>query len=110
LQRLSDASFTGSWRVETRSLNRAAATDPLAQVTQVHLQSEGLHLEMPGSRLQGAWRVERDPLLSRPYLELQIAGEAVRALVTRLQHTLDGQYQALSLYFQSGLELFLVQP
>jgi hypothetical protein len=34
----------------------------------------------------------------------------MRALVTRLCRSLHGYYQALVLYFQSGLELFLAQP
>jgi hypothetical protein len=54
--------------------------------------------------------VGRAPLLSHPYLELTVAGEAVRALVTRLQRSMNGHYQTLTLYFQLGLEFFLVQP
>lgn len=110
LQCLPDDSFAGSWRVETAALHRAAPTEPLAQATRVHLHAEGLRVDTPGAQLRGAWRVTRDPLLSRPYLELTVAAEAGRALVTRLQRSPDGDYQALALYFQSGLELFLVQP
>lgn len=110
LQHVPDDAFTGSWRVETRTMNRATAASPLAQATQVHLQADGLRVEAPGFPLEGGWSVERDPLLSRPYLQLTVAGEAVRALVTRLQRSLDGHYQALALYFQSGMELLLVQP
>ena len=110
LQHVPDEAFTGSWRVETRTMNRATAAAPLAQATQVHLRADGLRVDAPGHPIEGGWCVERDPLLSRPYLELMVAGEAVRALVTRLQRSLDGHYQTLVLYFQSGMELFLVQP
>ncbi|MCI1186966.1 hypothetical protein MON38_06010 [Hymenobacter sp. DH14] len=54
LQHLPDTSFTGSWRVETRALNRAPAADPLAQATQVHLQADGLRVDAPDAPLHGA--------------------------------------------------------
>ncbi|GAB3572259.1 hypothetical protein [Hymenobacter daeguensis] len=110
LQEFPDAYLSGTWRVENRALNRASPSEPLARATHLHLQAGGLRLDTPGAPVEGGWRVERDPLLSRPYLELIVAGEAVRALITRLRRSLDGHYQALVLYFQSGLELFLVQP
>lgn len=110
LQQFPDAYLAGMWRIESRALNRASPADPFAQATHLCLQEAGLRLDTPGSPVEGNWRVERDPVLSRPYLELVVDGKAMRALVTRLRRSLDGLNQALVLYFQSGLELFLTQP
>ena len=110
LQQFPDAYLAGTWRVEARTLNRASPTDPLVEATHLHLHAGGLRLDTLSAPVAGDWRVARDPLLSRPYLEFVFAGEAVRALVTRLRRSLDGLEQALVLYFQSGLELFLAQP
>jgi len=111
LQQVADPYLTGSWRIESRSHSRTGPPDPLlAHATHLHLQDRTCHLDAPGAAHHGEWRIERDPLLSRPYLVITLAGQAIRALVTRLRRSLDGQYQALVLYFQSGLELSLVQP
>lgn len=110
LQQSLNLSLDGTWRVVDRVLNRVDPSSPLAQATQLHLLENHLQLDTPALPATGNWRLERDGLLSRPYLLLQVAGENVRALITRLRHSLDGEYRALVLYFQSGLELFLVQP
>ncbi|RSK47549.1 hypothetical protein [Hymenobacter rigui] len=110
LQQFPDAYLAGTWRVESRALHSAPQTAPLAQATHLHLHEEGLRLDTLGTPLSGDWCVTRDPLLSRPYLEFSVGGETVRALITRLRRSTDGLYQALVLYFQSGLELVLTQP
>jgi hypothetical protein len=110
LQHVDDPHFAGTWRVERRTLSRTEAADSLAEATHLHLQGREFRLDAPDAAHRGEWRIERDPLLSRPYLVILLAGQAIRALVTRLRRSLDGQYQALVLYFQSGLELSLVQP
>jgi hypothetical protein len=110
LHQFPDTYLAGTWRVESRELHRAAANAPLAQATHLHLHKEGLRLDTLTAPLAGEWRITRDPLLSRPYLEFIVDGETVRALITRLRRSTDGLYQALVLYFQSGLELVLTQP
>lgn len=110
LQHVPDPYLSGSWRVVDRTLSRADPTTALAQATYLHLQDGYLRLDTSTQQTAGHWSIERDALLSRPYLLLQLANESVRALVTRLRHSADGHYRALVLYFQSGLELFLVQP
>lgn len=110
LQQFPDAYLVGTWRVESRALHHTSPTVPLAQATRLHLHKEGLLLDTPDTPLAGDWRVARDPLLSRPYLEFIVDGQTVRALITRLRRSTDGLYQALVLYFQSGLELLLTQP
>lgn len=54
--------------------------------------------------------MQRDSLLSRPYLQMQLAREETRALVTRLRRSTDGAQSQLSLYFQSGMEMQLARP
>lgn len=112
LQHVPDPYLVGTWRVVERTLNHANPTDLLAQATCLHMQEGALRLDTPGAPAPtlGHWQIERDSLLSRPYLRLQLAHEQVTALVTRLRRSLDGEYRALALYFQSGLELLLVQP
>lgn len=110
LQQVPDPYLHGSWRVVDRVLSQADPTTPLAQATHLHLQDGHWHLETPAAPAKGQWSVERDSLLSRPYLQLHLASEIVTALVTRLRRSADGAYRTLVLYFQSGLELFLVYP
>lgn len=110
LQHVPDPYLRGSWRVVDRTLSRSDPDAALAQATHLHLQDGYLRLDTATAQTAGQWSIERDALLSRPYLLLQLAHENVRALVTRLRHSTDGHYRALVLYFQSGLELFLVQP
>lgn len=112
LQQVPDPYLHGSWRVVDRVLSRADSDNPLAQATFLHLQEGGLRLDTPeaDAHATGQWTIERDDLLSRPYLQLQLASEQVIALVTRLRRSADGAYRTLVLYFQSGLELFLTYP
>ncbi|RZK19085.1 MAG: hypothetical protein EOO56_14890 [Hymenobacter sp.] len=110
LQQVPDPYLHGTWRVVDRVLSHADPTDPLAQATFLHLHDGYLQLDTPAAPATGQWSVERDGLLSRPYLQLQLATESVSALVTRLRRSADGAYRTLVLYFQSGLELFLVYP
>ncbi len=107
LQQVPDPYFIGSWRVTERVLNRADPTSVLAQATHVYLHEGGLRLEAPTASQTGQWQVERDSLLGRPYLLLEFAQEQMKALITRLRRSFDGDYRTLVLYFQSGLELFL---
>lgn len=110
LQQVPDPYLSGTWRVVNRVLSREDPTTALAQATQVYLQDGQLRLDSPLAQTTGRWRVERDALLSRPYLLLELAQQEITALVTRLRYSADGHFRALTLYFQSGLELFLVQP
>ena len=110
LQQVPDPYLSGIWHVVDRNLSHADPATALAQATRVHLQAGYLQLDTPTAETTGQWRIERDALLSRPYLLLQFAQEEVRALITRLRYSADGYHRALVLYFQSGLELFLVQP
>jgi hypothetical protein len=112
LQQVPDPYLHGSWRVVDRVLSQADPAGPLAQATFLHLQEGGLRLDTPDADAPatGQWSIERDDLLSRPYLQLQLASESVIALVTRLRRSVDGAYRTLVLYFQSGLELFLIYP
>lgn len=110
LQQVPDPYLSGTWRVVDRVLSREDPTTALARATYVHLEKGLLRLDTDTCETTGHWRVERDALLSRPYLLLELAQEEISALVTRLRYSADGHYRALVLYFQSGLELFLVQP
>lgn len=109
LQQVPDSYLAGTWRVAERILSRASATTPLAQATYLQLHEGYLQIDAAGE-MRGAWSVQRDALLSRPYLHLQLPQEETTALVTRLRRAPDGQQSALTLYFQSGMELLLVQP
>lgn len=110
LQQLPDEYLTGEWCVADRVLNRTDPTTSLAQATFFRLQPGIVQVQTPSAQDHGSWSVERDALLNRPYLELQLAAEKTRALVTRLRRSVDGQQSQLNLYFQSGMELQLAQP
>jgi len=110
LQQVPDPYLRGSWRVVDRTLSREDPTTALAQATCLHLEEGYMQVDTPTEPTTGHWSIERDALLSRPYLLFQLAQQQVRALVTRLRYSADGHHRALVLYFQSGLELFLVQP
>lgn len=117
LSTVTDDVFVGRWTVVARALARADATTPLARAPGLTLQpGYGLlvHPDDASAALAGTWTVERDALLKRPYLLLQVpspdAGaptEPTRALVTRLRRTAADGPRALTLYFQSGMELQL---
>ena len=110
LQQLPDEYLNGNWRVATRVLNQNDPDSTLAQATHLQLQPGILHIQAPTTQDDGHWTVERDSLLSRPYLQLQLAREETRALVTRLRRSSDGAQSQLSLYFQSGMEMQLARP
>jgi hypothetical protein len=110
LQQLPDEFLTGDWTVADRVLNHTDPTTTLAQATLFRLQPGLMEIQSPDQQDHGSWTVERDGLLNRPYLELQLAAEKTRALVTRLRRSADGQHSQLNLYFQSGMELQLAQP
>lgn len=90
-------------------LSRASAATALARATHLELQPGALDVVTPTDRAAGRWSVNRDSLLSRPYLKLHTPDEEATALVTRLRRSADGLRSALTLYFQSGMELHLVQ-
>lgn len=110
LQQLPDEYLTGEWRVADRVLNRNDPGSTLAQATHFQLQPGVMRVQAPTQQDGGRWSVERDALLSRPYLQMQLAREDTRALVTRLRRSVDGAQSQLNLYFQSGMELQLARP
>ncbi|TGE27987.1 hypothetical protein [Hymenobacter metallicola] len=110
LQQLPDEYLTGEWCVSDRVLNRSNPDSTLAQATRLLLQPGTLQVHAPTQQDNGHWSVERDGLLNRPYLELQLLQEETRALITRLRRSADGLQSQLNLYFQSGMELQLAQP
>lgn len=109
LQQVPDQYLTGTWRVAERVLSQANPTTALAQATELQLEPGTLGVITPTQRAAGQWSVNRDSLLSRPYLALNTTDEDAIALVTRLRRSPDGQQSALTLYFQTGMELHLVQ-
>ncbi|QIX62570.1 hypothetical protein HER32_15875 [Hymenobacter sp. BT18] len=110
LQQLPEEYLAGAWRVADRVLNRTDPTSTLAQVTRLHLLPGELKLEATHDEQAGSWSVERDELLKRPYLEIQLQQETTRALITRLRRSADGLHSQLNLYFLSGMEVQLTQP
>lgn len=112
LQQLPDDYLAGNWRVAHRVLNRTDPGSPLAQATRLVLEGEALEVQAPEQNETGRWAVQRDELLNRPYLRLNLAesAEETRALVTRLRRTPDGERSQLNLYFSSGMEMQLDRP
>ncbi|KAA9332097.1 hypothetical protein F0P96_11455 [Hymenobacter busanensis] len=110
LQQLPDDYLTGEWRVADRVLNQTDPSSHLAQATSLRLEPGALHVQTGASQEHGQWSVQRDALLSRPYLELQLPEEETRALITRLRRSADGLISQLSLYFLSGMEVQLTRP
>lgn len=109
LQQVPDDYLAGAWRVAHRVLNRADPASALAQATSLDLGQQ-LTLQAPELSETGSWAVQRDELLNRPYLRLNLLAEEMRALVTRLRRTADGSRSQLNLYFNSGLEMQLDRP
>lgn len=109
LQQVPDAYLTGQWQVTERILSQASPDTPLAQATSLRLLPDSLLVDTPTQAAAGHWNVNRDARLSRPYLQLQTPTESTTALITRLRRSTDGQQSALTLYFQTGMELQLVQ-
>lgn len=110
LQQVPDHYLAGTWRVVDRALSQANPTTPLAQATMLYLDDGRLRVDTASEAESGQWAVMRDSLLSRPYLQLQLPTEQTSALITRLRRSTDGHQRALTLYFQSGMELQMVQP
>ena len=110
LQLVPDDYLAGAWRVAHRVLNRTDPANPLAQATNLVLDGPRLELQAPNQSETGSWAVQRDELLNRPYLRLNLPHEEIRALVTRLRRTTDGARAQLNLYFSSGLEMQLDRP
>jgi hypothetical protein len=110
LQQLPDEFLTGMWCVADRVLNRSNPDSALAHATRLLLEPGTLQVHAPSQHDTGHWSVQRDGLLNRPYLELQLLQEETKALITRLRRSADGLQSQLNLYFQSGMELELAQP
>ncbi|MBC8085075.1 MAG: hypothetical protein H7Z21_17905, partial [Hymenobacter sp.] len=110
MSELPDEYLTGEWCVEDRVLNRNNPDSPLARATRFSLQPGSLRVHSPDAERAGSWRMVRDNLLNRPYLELRLLPEETRALVTRLRRSPDGLHSQLILYFQSGMEIQLTRP
>ncbi|PJJ61183.1 hypothetical protein [Hymenobacter chitinivorans] len=110
LQQLPDEYLTGEWCVADRVLNRNSPDSALAQATRLLLTPGAVQVHAPFQHDTGQWSVQRDTLLNRPYLELQLLQEETKALITRLRRSADGLQSQLNLYFQSGMELQLAQP
>ncbi|UYZ65106.1 hypothetical protein [Hymenobacter weizhouensis] len=109
LQQLPDEYLAGEWRVADRVLNRTDPHSPLARADRFQLRTGHLKVAADDYEEQGQWRVQRDEVLGRPYLELEVAQEHTRALITRLRRSADGLSSQLNLYFMSGMEVQLVQ-
>ncbi|RPD45468.1 hypothetical protein DNI29_18990 [Hymenobacter sediminis] len=110
LQQLPDDFLTGNWRVADRVLNRTDPGSALAQAERFQLNPGRVQIEAPGLQDVGRWLVQRDTLLNRPYIELNMGQEQTRALITRLRRSRDGSVSQLNLYFQSGMEMHLTRP
>lgn len=110
LQEMPDDYLNGEWCVEDRVLNRNNPDSPLARATKLSLQPGKLQVHALDAENSGQWSMERDSLLNRPYLELQLLQEETRALITRLRRSTDGLQSQLNLYFQSGMEIQLARP
>jgi hypothetical protein len=110
LQQVPDSYLAGAWRVAHRVVNRADPDSSLAQATDLLLNENQLQLQAPLLHETGSWDVQRDELLNRPYLRLNLPTEEIKALVTRLRRSADGAQSQLNLYFSSGLEMQLDRP
>jgi hypothetical protein len=110
LQQVPDGFLAGAWRIAHRVLNRTSPDSSLAVATALVLDDQSLQLQAPTQNEVGSWAVQRDELLNRPYLRLNLPAEETRALVTRLRRTPDGARSQLNLYFSSGLEMQLDRP
>lgn len=108
LQQVPEDFLYGSWRVAECAGNALGSLYTLAHAS--HLQTGELRIQSDTQEAPGRWHVQRDTLLNRPYLELQLPNEVLRALITRLRRSTDGLGAQLTLYFQSGTELLLTRP
>lgn len=107
LQQLPDEYFAGDWQVASRVLNNNDPASPLAQAGRLQLGPGGFRTQGagPGAGHVGQWAVQRNALLSRPYLCFDLPAENTRALVARLRRSADGPRSQLHLYFASALEM-----
>ena len=111
LQQLPDDFLTGVWRVASRVLNQTDPDSMLACAEQLALEPGRVRVKgAAGQNDQGNWLVQRDALLNRPYLALELGQGQTRALITRLRRSSTGSESHLDLYFQSGMEMQLTQP
>lgn len=116
LQHVTEDFFQGDWRVRERKAS--PTTDPAHHLTVARSLTlsplQAFHLRTDAAdgatALSGYWKMERDAMLSRPYLKLELPDGSTRALVTRLRRSSDGQQRQLMLYTQAGLELLLTHP
>lgn len=110
LLHLASEHLTGGWRVGSRVLSQANPDEILARATHFELDGPN-HLKIsddsPLNAASGKWEIQRDSLLNRPYVELDLPAGPTRALVTRLRRAPDGAARQLTLYFLSGMELVL---
>ncbi|WP_019947668.1 hypothetical protein [Hymenobacter aerophilus] len=109
LQQLPDEFLTGVWRVASRVLNQTDPASLLACAEQVALEPGQVRVDCADQHDQGNWLVQRDALLNRPYLALELSREQTRALITRMRRSRTGSQSQLDLYFQSGMEMQLTQ-
>lgn len=109
LQHVPDDYLGGEWHVANRVLNQNDPDSPLAQASQLSLTPGKVvaRTAAGGPAPTGHWTVMRDEMLNRPYFNFDLAGEATRALVTRLRRSSDGLQSQLNLYFASGMEMQL---
>jgi hypothetical protein len=110
LLHLADEHLTGGWRVGSRVLSQANPDEVLARATHFELdQPNQLKISdgKPENAAEGTWLIQRDSLLNRPYVTLELPDGPTRALVTRLRRAPDGAARQLTLYFLSGMELVL---
>ncbi len=132
LQLLEDTHLVRNWRVITRHVNQADPLAPLVRAGKLRFEAPDrlvLHPDVADTTAPatssmaadesagstpalatvhvGTWTLQRDPLLSRPYLDLLLANGATRALITRLRRSKEGDDCDMTLYFQTGMEVQL---
>ncbi len=127
LQQLDDLHVVGNWRVISRRVNPTDG-NALADADTLHLDpppDRALVVNVPYAALTlaappghkapnateqsqlGNWSLQRDPLLSRPYLKILLPDGETLALITRMRRSADGADCEMMLYFQTGTEIHL---
>ena len=119
-----------SWRVTTRYVNQTDPLAPLVQARKLRFEAPDrlpLHPQeqeagegavtttgLRGPETDavnttasepidgGTWTLQRDPLLSWPYIQLHLPEGETRPLITR--RSPDGEACEMMLYFQTGME------
>ncbi len=133
LQLLEDAHVVGNWHVTARRANQADLATQLIAAEKLRFEAPDRLLLLHNPELVsitapdaqpppayaaassigpipeevGNWQLQRDPLLSRPYLSLQFSAGETRALITRMRRSRDGGDCEMILYFQTGMEVEL---